>query len=312
MTLSKIKANALNAIGNTPLVALDRVSPFKGRLFAKMEYLLPGGSVKDRAAKRIILDALESGRLKPGQPVVEMTSGNMGAGLAVVCSVTGNPFYVTMSEGNSPARARMMEDLGAKVITVPQVDGTPGKVTGSDIRAATEAAINIAKEKNGFYVDQFNNDSGVTAHFEGTGPEIWDALAGRIGAFVAAVGSSGTFTGVSRFLKRQNKNIRCAAVEPEGSEILAGKTIVKPGHVIQGTGYGLVPPHFDHALADHFLAVNDDEATYYKKKLAQKEGLYAGFSAGANVCAAVKLLESGALPADTAVVTILCDSGLKY
>ena len=268
--------------------------------------------MKDRAALRIVQDARGAGQLGPGQPVVEMTSGNMGAGLAVVCNVLGHPFIATMSEGNSPARARMLEALGAEVVLVRQVEGTPGRVTGADIRAATERAIEIARERGAFYVDQFNNPSCVRAHEESTGPEIWEALGDELDAFVAAVGTGGTFVGVSRFLKRMKPGMWCVAVEPEGAEVLAGKAVEKPDHLLQGTGYGFVPPQWDPGLADEFIAISDNEATRFRRLLAEKEGLHVGFSAAANVCAALKLVESSRLGEAATVVTVLCDTGLKY
>lgn len=307
-----VRASALDLIGRTPLVELRRIHPGPGRLLAKAEHVQPGGSVKDRAALRVLRDARESGRLAPGQPVIEMTSGNMGSGLAVVCGVLGHPFTAAMSAGNSPQRARMLEALGAEVVLVPQVDGRPGEVTGSDIRAATEVAVELAARRGAFYVDQFNNPSCLAAHEDGTGPEIWEALDGRLDAFVAIVGTGGTFLGTSRYLKRRHPGILCAAVEPAGAEVLAGKPLVKPKHRLQGTGYALVPPQWDPALSDLFLAVSDDEATEWRRLLATREGLHVGFSSGANVCAAARLLASGRLPPEATVVTVLCDTGLKY
>jgi cysteine synthase len=304
--------SAFDLIGNTPLVALERLHPGPGRILAKAEFLNPGGSVKDRAAKRIAEDARASGRLAPGQAVVEMTSGNMGAGLAVVCNVLGHPFVAVMSAGNSPERARMLEALGAEVALVPQVDGAPGQVTGADVKSAADAARRLAWERGAFYVDQFHNPASVAAHEHGTGPEIWETLGDRLDAFVAIVGSGGTFTGTSRFLKRQRPEIVCAAVEPEGCEPLAGRKVRKPRHLLQGTGYGVVPPHWEPELADVILCVTDEEATRYRRLLAEREGLHVGFSSAANVCAAVKLLKSGRLHSEATVVTILCDTGLKY
>lgn len=310
--MGSILKSALDGIGNTPLITLDRIYSGKGRIIAKMEFVQPGGSIKDRAALRIVKDAYEGGKLVKGQTVVEMTSGNMGSGLAVVCAVTGNPFIAVMSKGNSPERAKMLRALGAEVVLVPQVDGTPGRVTGADIAEAAKVARELAAERNGFYVDQFNNRSGILAHEEGTGPEIWQALSGNIDAFVAAVGTGGTYIGISRFLKRQNPALFCAPVEPAGAEVLAGKPVVKSRHVIQGTGYGIVPPSWDPALADGFIAVSDDEVLETTRELAKKEGLFVGFSSGANVRAAIKLLESGKIPSGSTVVTVLCDTGLKY
>ncbi|UCC84987.1 MAG: cysteine synthase family protein [Gemmatimonadota bacterium] len=310
--MNGITPNALGLIGETPLLALSRIHQGPGTILGKAEFVQPGGSVKDRAALRVIEDARGSGRLAPGQPVVEMTSGNMGAGLAVVCNVLDHPCIVTMSEGNSPARARMLEALGAEVVLVPQVEGTPGCVCGADIRAATERAIEIAHERQAFYVDQFNNPSCVRAHQMGTGPEIWAATGDGLDAFVAAVGTGGTFVGVSRFLKEKNPAVHCAAVEPQGAEVLAGKEVDKPCHLLQGTGYGIVPPQWDPGLVDSLLGVSDEEAARFRRSLADEEGLHVGFSSAANVCAAVKLVESGCLGLAPTVVTVLCDTGLKY
>ncbi|PIK73677.1 cysteine synthase, partial [Methylobacterium frigidaeris] len=167
---AKVTPSALGLIGNTPLLALDRAYRGPGRILAKAEFMQPGGSVKDRAARAIILAAREDGRLAPGASVVEMTSGNMGAGLAVTCAALGHPLVVTMSSGNSPQRARMLEALGAEVVLVPQVDGAPGQVTGADVNAAADVARRIAAERGGFYVDQFHAPDGVRAHAETTGP----------------------------------------------------------------------------------------------------------------------------------------------
>lgn len=304
--------NALQLIGNTPLIELKKLAKPGARLYAKAEFVQPGGSVKDRIAKRIIADAYATGKLQPGQPVVEMTSGNTGAGLAVVCNVYGNPLIITMSAGNSPERVRMIEGLGAEVRLVPQVDGAPGQVTGADIKAALDEALRIERETGAYFVDQFNNPSGVLAHQDGTGPEIWDALDGQLDAFVTSIGTGGTFIGTSRYLKSRDPNIRCIAAEPVGAEVLAGEAVTKPRHLLQGSGYGAVPPQWDATLADGFLAVTDEEATEYRRRLAKEEGLYVGFSSAANVCAAVKLIDSGQLGETPTVVTVLCDTGLKY
>jgi len=195
---------------------------------------------------------------------------------------------------------------------VPQVDGLPGQVTGKDIQKATEKAMEISNEKKAFYVDQFNNVSSIFAHEEGTGPEIWGVLGEELDAFVAAVGSGGTFIGTSRFLKARKPKMFCVPAEPEGAEILSGKEVEKPKHIIQGIGYGVVPPHWDTVLADATIAVSDEDATRFRKALAEREGLYVGFSAAANVCASIKLIRSGRLGSSPVVATILCDTGLKY
>ncbi len=306
------RVSSLALIGNTPLVALPKLSPPGSMIWAKAEFMNPGGSIKDRPARHIIEAARAGGRLRPGQPVVEMTSGNMGAGLAVTCAALDHPFVAVMSRGNSLERVRMLEALGAEVILVDQVDGQPGSVTGADIAAATLQAQRLAGERGGYYVDQFNNPGSVQAHEQGTGPEIYCDLAGALDAFVATVGSGGTFVGVSRHLKRAQPRILCAAVEPVGAQVLAGQPVSKPRHVLQGTGYGSVPPHWDAGLADALLSVSDEEALDYKQRLAHREGLHVGFSAAANVCASVKLIETGRLGESATVVTILCDTGLKY
>src|SRR3954452_16729530 len=168
---AEVTPSALDLIGHTALVALDRVHPGPGRILAKAEFMQPGGSVKDRAARAILLAVRANGRLVPRASVVEMTSGNMGAGLAVACAALGHPLVITMSAGNSPQRARMLEALGAEVILVPQVDGGPGQVTGADMAAAAEIAQQLAVERGGFYVDQFHAPDGVRAHRETTGRE---------------------------------------------------------------------------------------------------------------------------------------------
>jgi len=306
------KKSVIDSICNTPLIELKRTWQGNGRLFAKMEHIQPGGSVKDRVALKMITDAYQTGKLIKHQPVVEMTSGNMGAGLAVVCGAWQNPFIAVMSKGNSPERVRILKALGAEVVLVPQVDGVPGKVTGSDIAAAVEKAKELAAEKDAFYVDQFNNPSSVAAHYTTTGPEIWRDLEGKVSAFVAVIGTGGTFIGSSKFLKEQNNAIFCAAVEPEKAAILKTGSVENPKHIIQGTGYSLVPPQWEPGLADDIIPVGDEEVEAQTRELARLEGLYVGFSSGANICAAKKLLARQQLKPDPTVVTILCDTAFKY
>jgi cysteine synthase A len=307
-----ILASALDAIGGTPLIALDRIWPGPGRILAKAEFLQPGGSVKDRAARAILLAAIADGRLRPGMAVVEMTSGNMGAGLAVACATLGHPLVIFMSAGNSPARARMLEGLGAAVVLVPQVDGVPGQVTGADIAAAAVAAKAHAAGCGGFYVDQFNAAEGIAAHEQTTGAEIVAQTGGHIHGWVAAVGSGCTFLGVARALKAADPAIVCAVVEPAGCRPLAGEAVTKPRHPIQGTSYGAIPPHWDASLMDIALAVDDEAVEAMRVRLAREEGLYVGYSAAANVCGAAQLLMSGRLGKEAVVATVLCDTGLKY
>jgi len=310
--VSPVPSSVLDLIGNTPLVHLARLHEGPGRVLGKVEYLHPGGSVKDRAARAMIESAYARGALVRGQPVVEMTSGNMGAGLAVVCAVTGNPFTAVVSAGHSAERVRMLRALGAEVIQVPQVDGLPGRITGADIAAAARHARALARERAAYYVDQFGDPAGALAHERTTGPEIWRDAAGAVDAFVSVVGTGATFVGVSRFLKSRDARVRCLTVEPAGARVLAGLPVDEPKHVLQGAGYGSVPPGWDATLADGHLAVTDDEARRWRALLAEHEGIYVGHTAAANVCAASGLLRSGALPRGATVVTILCDTGLKY
>jgi cysteine synthase len=299
-------------IGNTPLIALDRLHPGPGRILAKAEYLQPGGSMKDRAALHALRSARASGQLKPGQVVVEMTSGNMGAGLAIACTLLGHQFVAVMSEGNSPARRKALELLGAEVVLVPQINGTAGQVTGDDIAAAHQRAEALVAETGAYFVDQFNSKACIEAHYQSTAPELWAASGKRIDAFVMTVGTGASFIGIAHYLKAQNPAIICVAVEPDGAAVLRGEAVTKAQHVLQGTGYGRVPPLWDKALMDMSISVSDGDATRLRTQLAHVEGLTVGYSAAANVVAAKTLLGSGRLPADAIVATLLCDHGMKY
>ncbi|MDD4777499.1 MAG: cysteine synthase family protein [Fermentimonas sp.] len=303
-----IKKGTLELINNTPLVVLDKI--VDGRvIYAKAEFMQPGGSVKDRAAYQLIKDAYESGELKKGQTVVEMTSGNMGAGLAVVCKQMGNPFYAVMSEGNSLERRKALAALGAELILTKQVDGTIGMVTGKDIKHAGEVAKKFAEEIGGFYAGQFESPACVTAHYNTTGPEIWEDLP-EVEAFVSIVGSGGTFIGTSKYLKEKNPSVKCIAVEPKKAAILKTGKVKSAHHIIQGTGYGFVPPHWEDGIADEIITVSDSEVRDMTLKLSREQGLYVGYSSGANVAAAIKYMEKN--PELKYIVTILCDTGYKY
>ncbi|XP_030026070.2 cysteine synthase isoform X1 [Manduca sexta] len=309
---NEIKSSALDLIGNTPIVALDRLYTGPGRILAKCEFMNPGASIKCRSSLCMIKKALDSGELKPGAPVVEVTSGNQGCGLAVVCAVLGHPLTLTMSKGNSTQRAIHMEALGAKCVTVPQVEGTYGNVTLADVKAVEEVGLKIIEETGAYYVNQFNNDANANSHYETTGPEIWRQTGQRVDAFVATVGTAGTFTGTARYLKEKNPEIKTFVVEPAGSEPIKGDAITKPLHLLQGSGYGCVPNLFKFEYLDEPISVTDEEAVEYMKLIGSKEGLYVGYTSGANVAAAVKILKSGKLPKDAWVVTLLNDTGLKY
>ncbi|MEQ8743672.1 cysteine synthase family protein [Parasphingorhabdus sp.] len=231
-------SSVADTIGDTPLVALDRVtSGYGGRIFAKIEFLNPGFSKKDRAALKVIDEAKGSGALKPGQPVLEMTSGNMGTGLAIVCASRGHPFIAVMSRGNSVERARMMSALGAEVVLVSQAKGASvGNVGKDDLELVRERASALANERQAFFVNQFENPGNSDAHFEGTGPEIWEQSGGSATSFCDFVGSGGTFAGVSRYLKQQNPDVRCYVTEPTDAAVLAGCDLRDPNHPIQGGG----------------------------------------------------------------------------
>lgn len=305
-------SNIIETIGKTPIIQLNKVCSTSNQVFAKMEHLNPGGSIKDRTALKIIQLAYESNQITQDTQVIEMTSGNMGSGLAIVCGYFGNHLTVVMSRGNSPERVTMLRNLGANVLLVDQVDGVPGNVTGKDIEKAIQIAHNYALDTKGYYVDQFNNVNSILAHYDGTGKEIWKQLKGNVDAFVTTVGTGSTFIGIAKYLKYKNNQIKCYVVEPSGAEILAGKPIVKPRHLLQGAGYGLIPHFWESSLADGYLAVTDQEAKIMKARLGEEEGLYVGYTAAANVCASIKLSESGLLGSAPKIVTILCDTGLKY
>lgn len=310
--MKSVLNNILGAIGETPLVHLKKISE-RGKInvYAKIEYFNPGLSIKDRVAIKFIEEAEKNGKLRPGATVIERTSGNMGTGLAIVCAVKGYKFIAVMSEGNSVERRRMLSALGAEVVLVPQApSGKPGFVSGEDLELVETQTKELASKLNAYRPDQFNNPDGAKAHEETTGQEIWSQMDGKIDAFVTYVGSGGTFVGTSRALKNHNKNVKCFVVEPESAPYLAGKKILSTRHRIQGGGYAFKPPFWDNSLVDGYLTVSDEEAMNSARNLAAKEGIFAGYSSGANVAACLKTAE--VLEKDSCVVTILPDSGLKY
>jgi cysteine synthase A len=309
----QIAPSIVDAIGNTPLVELSRVTAgIDGRVLMKLEYLNPGFSKKDRAALRIIEEAEESGALKKGQTVVELTSGNMGTGLAIVCAAKGYPFVAVMSKGNSPERARMMQALGAEVILVDQCPGSKkGYVSGDDLQLVELEATRLACDRDAFRAHQFEHRGNRNAHYFGTAHEMWEQSGGLITAFCDFAGSGGSFAGCSRFFKQKDARIRCYVVEPEGAAALAGESISKPGHPIQGGGYAMESlMQMQGIAADGYLKVSSEDAIQYTRRLAKEEGIFAGYSSGANLAAAIQLL-NGSLAGET-IAIIACDSGLKY
>jgi cysteine synthase A len=305
--------SVLSAIGNTPLVELARITRgLEGRILAKLEYLNPGFSKKDRIALQMIEEAEAEGQLKAGQTVVELTSGNTGTGLSIVCAVKGYPFVAVMSKGNSTERARMMKALGAEVILIDQLpDSKPGQVSGGDLALVEEAAKRITKERNAFRADQFHLESSSRAHYLHTAPEILNQANGKIDAFCDYVGTGSSFGGCAAAFKEHDSTIQCFIVEPAEASILAGKPVTNPSHRIQGGGYSMEELSLiNKNHIDGYLQVTDAEAMEVARRLAKEEGIFAGFSSGANVAAAMQLLKTTFKGKTIAV--LLPDSGLKY
>lgn len=308
-----ILPSVIEAIGDTPLVALDRLTArlgLSGRILAKLDNLLPGYSKKDRAARAIIAAAREDGSLHPGQPVAELTSGNMGTGLAIVCGVLGHPFVAVMSAGNSVERARMMRALGAEVVIVPQAaGGVPGRITGADLALVEVEAQRITQIRAAFRADQFRHSGNPAAHEAGTAPEIWRQSGDTVTAFCDFAGSGGTLGGAARFLTPHG--VRCYAVEPEGAAAIGGGDTSRPDHPIQGGGYMIADlAHLKDTPLAGTLTVTGDEARDHARLLARYEGIFGGFSAGANLAGAMRLLRGPEEGGTVAIV--ICDSGLKY
>lgn len=305
----------LDAIGQTPLVRLDRLTRYEGcegTILAKLDYLNPGFSKKDRAALGVIEAAEKDGSLSPGQTVVELTSGNMGTGLAIVCGIKGYPFVAVMSKGNSPERARMMAALGAEVVLVDQLpESRAGEVSGADLAEVDRVATELTAARGAFRADQFQRMGNPASHEETTGPELWAQSGGKIDAFCDFVGSGGTLVGTSTYLRRQNPAIKCYPIEPVGAAVISGEEVIKAEHPIQGGGYVMSDLRFLRDQNwDGFLQVGGARARQTARDLARLEGIFAGFSAGANVAAALDLLR-GPHKGET-VAVIICDSGLKY
>ena len=305
--------SVLGVIGNTPLVELSRITRgLEGRILAKLEYLNPGLSKKDRNALAMIEKAEADGRIKPGQTVVELTSGNTGTGLSIVCGVKGYPFVAVMSRGNSSERARMMRALGAEVVLIDQLPGSvTGQVSGGDLALVEEAAQRITKERDAFRADQFHLEGSYLAHYLHTGPEIIRQSSGKIDAFCDFAGTGSSFSGCAAAFKEFNPNISCYLIEPAGAAVLANKPVTNPNHRIQGGGYSMPDlPLLNKDLVDGYLEITDEEAIQMARRLAREEGIFTGFSAGANTAVAVKLLNTTCKGKSIAV--LLSDSGLKY
>ncbi|MFW9927674.1 MAG: PLP-dependent cysteine synthase family protein [Candidatus Thorarchaeota archaeon] len=313
--MTGISESALDLIGNTPLVDLKRIvekSGLDGRILAKVEYFNPGLSKKDRIALQMIVDAEKSGALKPGQTVIELTSGNTGTGLAIVCSLKGYPFVAVMSKGNTEERARMMRAYGAHVVLVDQAPGAPpNQVSGESLALVEKETQRLSKELNAFRADQFVLDGNWRAHYNSTGREIIKQSKGIVNAFCDFVGSGGSFVGISKALREHNSSVKCYIIEPESAPVLAGQEITNPDHKIQGGGYSM--PHLKYLQnikVDGFIQVSNEEAMECARRLGKEESLFSGFSSGANLAGAIQLLE-GELSGST-IAILLPDSGLKY
>lgn len=297
----KSHPNVTELIGRTPLVQLNRFADDESaRLFAKVEFFNPGGSVKDRICLSMIEAAEQSGKLRPGGTMVEPTSGNTGIGLALVAAVRGYKLILVMPESMSMERASLLSSYGAQLVLTPAWEGMRG--------AIKEAESIIEQNPNYFMPNQFSNPANPEVHRKTTGPEILEALDGQVDAFVVGVGTGGTITGVGEVLKAKNPKTMIVAVEPSASPVLSGG---EPGpHKIQGIGAGFVPNVLNRKIIDRVITVNDDDAYKTAKLLARQEGLLVGISSGANALAAQQIARE--LGRGKTVVTILPDTGERY
>ena len=302
--MAQIYQNIAELIGNTPLLELrgmEKKYQLKARLLAKLEYLNPSGSVKDRAALGMLKDALEKGLIAPGAPIVEPTSGNTGIGLAALAASEGFHLILTMPETMSVERRNILKAYGAEIVLT---DGTQG------MAGAIEKAKELVEQIPGsFLPGQFENPANARAHFETTGPELWRDTDGNIDVFVSAVGSGGTITGTGQYLRQQKPEIRIIAVEPETSPVLSGGAAGT--HKIQGIGAGFVPEVLDTEIFDEIMTVDNEEPFAMARELAKTEGILVGISSGAALYAAV---QAAARPENEGktVVVLLPDSADRY
>lgn len=302
--MAKIYQSVEELIGATPLLRLHRLEEAEGlqaSLLAKVEFLNPGGSVKDRVAKRMVEDAERAGLLCKGATIIEPTSGNTGIGLAVMAAARGYRAIIVMPDSMSMERRMLMAAFGAELVLTPGAEGMQG---------AVQKAEELAKEiPNAFIPGQFDSPSNPAAHYDTTGPEIYADTDGKVDIFVAGVGTGGTLTGVGRYLKEKNPALQLIGVEPASSPLLT-KGIVG-AHGLQGIGANFVPSILDTKLYNEILTVTDEEAYAMGKRLAQREGLLAGISAGAAVHAAVQVAKR-AENAGKQIVVLLPDTGDRY
>lgn len=302
--MSKIYKSLTELIGGTPLLELTQFEKdyqLEATLLAKLEYFNPAGSVKDRVAKSILDDAEQSGKLKPGGTIIEPTSGNTGIGLAAVAAARGYKLIITMPETMSVERRMLMKAYGAELVLT---DGKKG------MSGAIEKADELHREIPGSLIaGQFTNPANPKAHFETTGPEIYEDTDGKVDIFVAGVGTGGTVSGVGKYLKSKNPDVKVVAVEPATSPVLTkGKS---GAHGIQGIGAGFVPDTLDTSVYDEVIAVEDADAYKYSRAVTASDGLLVGISAGAAICAGVQLARRPENKGKT-IVVLLPDSGERY
>ena len=302
--MSQIYTSADQLIGRTPLLELthlEKARDLKAKIVAKLEYFNPAGSVKDRIAKAMIDDAEARGILKPGSVIIEPTSGNTGIGLASVAAARGYRIIIVMPETMSVERRQLMKAYGAELVLTEGAKGMKGAIAKAD---------ELAKEiPNSFVPGQFVNAANPKAHFESTGPEIWEDTDGRVDIFVAGVGTGGTVTGVGRYLKSRNPNVKVAAVEPAASPVLSKG--VSGSHKIQGIGAGFVPEVLDTKIYDEIIPVENDDAFAAGREVGRREGVLVGISSGAAVWAAIELAKRPENAGKT-IVALLPDTGDRY
>lgn len=303
--MSKVVENAVELIGNTPLLKLNNFSKkmdiTDAAIYAKLEYLNPTGSVKDRAAFAMICDAEEKGILKEGATIIEPTSGNTGIGIASVAAVKGYRAILTLPDTMSVERRNLLKAYGAELVLTEGAKGMKG---------AIEKAEELCKEIEGAVIlGQFDNQANADAHYRTTGPEIWEQLDKNVDIFVAGAGTGGTITGTGRYLKEQNPNVKIVAVEPKDSPVLS-KGTAGP-HKIQGIGAGFVPEVLDTKVYDEIIVVEDEEAFAYGRQIARTEGVLVGISSGAALCAAAELAKRPENQGKT-IVALLPDTGEHY